>query len=216
MKDFKIDNKGSATLFSNKFLERLTRTHFAVPVTMYFVAGAATIIYAVISPEIVFRSFFWMFPLGVIVFTFVEYLIHRYIFHFEARTEKQLQLQYNIHGVHHEFPRDKDRLVMPPVMSVVLAAMFLGIFRLIFGMNGWIFWGGFVTGYSTYLMIHYAIHAWKPPHNFLKYLWTHHALHHYSRVGSAYAVSFPVWDLLFRTMPPEIREKGSPLPESAN
>ncbi|MFM9027223.1 MAG: sterol desaturase family protein [Bacteroidota bacterium] len=201
MKDFRIDNKGSGRIFSNRLLERLTRTHFTIPVVLYYLVGIATLSYAVWSPLISLSHFFWMFPLGMIVFSFVEYLIHRFVFHFHAETEHAKQIQYSIHGIHHEFPRDKDRLVMPPIMSVVLASLFLILFLGLFGLNGWIFFGGFMSGYSTYLVIHYAVHAWRPPDNFLKYLWKHHSLHHYAGTDVAFAVSMPLWDMLFGTMP---------------
>lgn len=201
MKEFKIDNKGSQQLFSNKILERLTRTHFAFPVILYFLIGSTSIIYSAWSPEISLRNFWWLLPCGILSFTLVEYLIHRFFFHFDAKTEKEQALQYQIHGVHHHFPRDKDRLVMPPVLSIILAGLFFLLFRILMGDLGILFFGGFVIGYSTYLCIHYMVHAMKPPANFLKIFWTHHSLHHYHSVDTAFSVSFPFWDYLFGTMP---------------
>lgn len=201
MKTFKNDNKGSRQLFSNRILEQLTRTHFAVPVTLYYLISAACVLYAGWSPEIPLLANWWLYPMGLFSFTLLEYFIHRFVFHFHAETETEEKIQYYMHGIHHEFPRDKDRLVMPPVMSVVIASGFFGLFRWTFGLNGWVLFGGFIAGYSTYLVIHYALHAMRPPNNFLRYLWTHHALHHYDKDGAAYAVSMPLWDKVFGTMP---------------
>lgn len=64
-----------------------------------------------------------------------------------------------------------------------------------------------MLGYAIYLFIHYVVHARKPPKNFLKYLWTHHSLHHYVFEDRAFGVSSPLWDIIFKTMPPKI-EKG--------
>jgi 4-hydroxysphinganine ceramide fatty acyl 2-hydroxylase len=201
MKDFKIDNKGSGQLFQNKFLEKLTRTHFLVPVILYFVVSALCIFHGYQVLAAGFWKIIYMFPLGWLTFTLVEYLIHRYIFHFNATTEKELNIQYSIHGVHHEFPRDKDRLVMPPVMSIVVAIIFFSIFSLVTGIYVWLFFPGFASGYSVYLLIHYSVHRFRPPANFLKYLWKHHSLHHYHSIEVAFGVSFPLWDHLFGTMP---------------
>lgn len=201
MKTQAIKNKGTRQLFDNRVLERLTRTPFYVPVSLYYVIGAATLFYAATAPEIPFGRIWWMFPAGMFLFTLVEYFIHRFVFHFEAKSPAGEQVKYHIHGIHHEYPRDKDRLVMPPVMSMVISAGFLGIFKWMFGASGWLFFGGFVSGYSTYLMVHYAVHAWRPPSNFLRVLWTHHALHHYSDPEGAFAVSFPFWDRVFGTLP---------------
>ncbi|MFM2206765.1 MAG: hypothetical protein RL213_740 [Bacteroidota bacterium] len=201
METTRIHNKGSKKLFDNRLLEGLTRTPFYVPVSLYYTIGAVTLGYGVFSPAVHFRSVWWMFPSGMFLFTLVEYFIHRFLFHFEASTPAGEKLKYHIHGVHHEYPRDKDRLVMPPVMSMVISGGFLALFRWMFGDSGWLFFGGFVSGYSNYLMVHYAVHAWRPPSNFLRILWQHHALHHYSDPEGAFAVSFPLWDHVFGTLP---------------
>jgi sterol desaturase/sphingolipid hydroxylase (fatty acid hydroxylase superfamily) len=214
MREFKIDNKGSGKLFNNRILEGLTRTHFAFPVILYY-SIAFICLAAAGFLDVLGWNALYIFPLGMISFSLAEYLIHRYIFHFNAVSEKEKNLQYHIHGVHHEFPRDKDRLVMPPVLSVTLAIGFFFLFRLMMGNSGLIFYAGFVSGYSTYLVVHYLVDTRRPPNNFFKILWRHHSLHHYHSVETAFAVTFPVWDILFGTMPKladkSVREK---LPDS--
>jgi 4-hydroxysphinganine ceramide fatty acyl 2-hydroxylase len=201
MKNFKIDNKGTVKLFSNKILERLSRTNFLFPVIVFAALSALFLVLSFFDNGINFRYALWLFPLGWLSFTLVEYLIHRFLFHFHATTEKELDLQYKIHGVHHEFPRDKDRLVMPPVISVMLAFAFYYLFKLLMDDYGKLFFSGFIGGYSVYLVIHYAVHALKPPKNFFKFFWKHHSLHHYDSVHSAFSVSLPLWDYLFNTLP---------------
>lgn len=204
MRSYDVKNKGTTALFDNKLLEALTRTHFAFPVTMYFAFSVFILSYAAIQTDLEFWRVLYMFPLGLFTFSLVEYVIHRWIFHFNAVSEKQIQLKYKIHGVHHEYPRDKDRLVMPPVLSLVLALLFYGLFSFFTGRFVLLFFPGFLSGYSIYLLIHYAIHRYRPPSNFLKFLWTHHALHHYKSEDTAFGVSNPLWDYVFGTMPGNI------------
>lgn len=201
MREVKIKNKGTTSLFENRLLEALTRTHFAFPVTLYLVVSVAILIYAGFYTQLEMWRALYMVPLGLITFSLVEYCIHRFVFHFHPTTEKGQQLKYKIHGVHHEYPKDKDRLVMPPVLSIVLATLFYGIFSFISGKYVLLFFPGFLSGYSIYLFIHYAVHRFRPPRNFLKVLWTHHALHHYKSEDTAFGVSMPAWDYLFGTMP---------------
>jgi 4-hydroxysphinganine ceramide fatty acyl 2-hydroxylase len=201
MKEFKISNTGSGQLFTNRFLESLTRTNFAFPVILFLVLSMLILIYGVASSEINVSGMIWLFPVGMIFFTLVEYLIHRFLFHFKADTEKEKNFQYLIHGVHHEFPKDKDRLVMPPLVTVLLAVVFYFIFKLIMGEGVFVFFPGFISGYSVYLLIHFALHRYHPPKNFFKYLWKHHSLHHYKSEEGCYSVSFPFWDYIFGTMP---------------
>jgi 4-hydroxysphinganine ceramide fatty acyl 2-hydroxylase len=90
---------------------------------------------------------------------------------------------------------------MPPVISIILSFGFYLLFVWMMDDYGNLFFSGFIAGYSTYLIIHYAVHALKPPKNFLKFFWKHHSLHHYDSVHSAFSVSMPLWDYLFRTLP---------------
>ncbi|MEZ5068552.1 MAG: sterol desaturase family protein [Bacteroidia bacterium] len=198
MENFKVSNKGSATLFKNSFLERLTRTNFLVPVLLYSFTGVAVAVYAAWSLPMPVYALMLLFFAGWMVFTLFEYLIHRFLFHFEANTQKQKEMQYKIHGVHHHFPKDKDRLAMPVVLSLVLAAMFFFLFTVLLGKNGYPFFAGFILGYAAYLYIHYAVHRYRQPHNFLSILWKHHSLHHYKSENTAFAVSNPLVGLCFR------------------
>jgi sterol desaturase/sphingolipid hydroxylase (fatty acid hydroxylase superfamily) len=208
MKNFKIENKGTARLFQNDFLEFLSRTHFIIPVVLYLLIGMVSVGYVAMNFTFSILSYIVLIISGVILFTLFEYFVHRYIFHFNATTKKQEKLQYNIHGVHHEFPRDKDRLVMPLVLSIALAIGFFFLYKFLFGESGYLIFAGFISGYSFYLTIHYAVHALKPPKNFLKYYWKHHSMHHYSSVHSNFSVSFPWWDNVFGTLPPEVYPKS--------
>ncbi|MEQ9007606.1 MAG: sterol desaturase family protein, partial [Ekhidna sp.] len=108
---------------------------------------------------------------------------------------------YTVHGVHHDYPKDKDRLAMPIPLSLALSTGFFFLFQFIMGVNVFGFLPGFLMGYAYYLWIHYMVHAFQPPKNFWKVLWVHHGIHHYKDPGNAFGVSSPFWDLVFGTMP---------------
>ncbi len=195
---------GEATenrVFKNPILEKLTHTHIAYPLTIFYGLGvillAYTLYYGILGPGASILLFFG----GLLTFTLVEYLIHRYTFHMEVSSPKKERLQYVLHGAHHNFPKDKSRLAMPPIVSILLASVFFLFYRILLGEYGIPFTGGFVAGYATYLCVHYSVHAFPPPKNFMKILWIHHALHHYQQPDAAYGVSSPLWDVFFRTMP---------------
>lgn len=192
-----ISNSGTKVLFSNSLLERLTRTHFLFPVILFYLLSVLMIFTSLLVTRFNFFILSALFIGGVAAFTLTEYLIHRFLFHFNARSAKEKKIQYLIHGVHHEFPKDKDRLVMPPVVSVLLAVFFFSVYWLLMKESAFAFFSGFCFGYSTYLIIHYSVHRFKPPKNFLRILWTHHALHHYREDEGNYSVSFPFWDFVF-------------------
>ncbi len=188
-------------VFQNPILEKLTHTHIAWPLSIFYGLAVILLTYTIYYGIVSTGASLLLFFAGLLTFTLVEYLIHRYTFHMETNTPAKERLQYVLHGSHHDFPKDKTRLAMPPIVSLALASSFFVLYRLLLGQYGIPFTGGFVAGYATYLCVHYSVHAFPPPKNFLKFLWIHHALHHYQQPHSAYGVSSPFWDFLFRTMP---------------
>lgn len=90
---------------------------------------------------------------------------------------------------------------MPPVVSLIIASLLFIVYRAVLGNYVFGFLAGFLIGYACYLGIHYSIHAFKVPNNFLKFLWHHHSIHHYREDHRAFGVSSPFLDYVFGTMP---------------
>jgi sterol desaturase/sphingolipid hydroxylase (fatty acid hydroxylase superfamily) len=197
----KPKHSGSGKVFENPFLERLTRTHISVPITIFLSISAGLLYMAFLRTALKDVLIPFLFLGGLLFFTLFEYLLHRYVFHMQPNTELKKKIQYNMHGIHHEFPKDKGRLAMPPLLSVALAALFFGIFYLLMDTRVFAFLPGMLTGYATYLFVHYIVHAYSPPKNFFKYLWINHAVHHYKDNRMVFGVSSPLWDYVFGTMP---------------
>lgn len=197
----KPHTKGSKTLFSNPVMERFTRTHIAIPLTLFTVISTGLMIYGFQYEHITAWNAPLLFIAGLLVFTLIEYIMHRFVFHLHPKTERQEKFAYTVHGVHHDYPKDKDRLAMPPPLSLILSAAFYLLFELIIGELVYGFLPGFLMGYAAYLWVHYMVHAFKPPRNFFKILWVHHGIHHYKDPENAFGVSSPFWDVIFRTMP---------------
>ncbi|RSK50880.1 sterol desaturase family protein [Hymenobacter rigui] len=197
----KPKHKGSARLFENPVLERLTHTHIAGPLTIFFAVAAVSLYYSLSQGLLTGLSAFGLFLGGWFLFTLAEYLMHRFLYHMKTDTPGKAKFQYTMHGVHHEFPKDKTRLAMPPILTVFVASLLFFIFRFTFGNAGFGILAGFVFGYALYLFVHYAIHMYSPPKNFLKFWWHHHAQHHYRQDEIAFGVSTTLWDHIVGTMP---------------
>jgi 4-hydroxysphinganine ceramide fatty acyl 2-hydroxylase len=195
------DNFGSAQIFSNPVLERISRTHISIPITLFLAISSVSLYYGVTATSIPFGFGLAVAVLGIVAFTFVEYMMHKHFFHMEPDTPIKDKLQYGIHGVHHDYPRDKDRLAMPPFVSAAYAAILYLVFTLLMGDFALYFLPGFLLGYSGYLGVHYVVHVYNPPKNFLKVLWVNHAIHHYKDPDAAFGVSSPLWDYLLGTLP---------------
>lgn len=194
-------HKGSATLMKNPHLEKLTRTHIAFPLILFSVISVILIYYGIIEKGFQIPNMILLFAGGFFLFTLVEYLMHRYLYHLPATSPKSKKLVYTFHGVHHDYPKDKSRLAMPPFLSLILATLFFIIFRGLMGDYSFGFLAGFLMGYTVFLAIHFSIHAFRVPGNFLKTLWHHHSIHHYREHDRAFGVTSPFWDMVFGTMP---------------
>ena len=196
----KIHNKGQARLFKNPFLEMLTKTHplviwgMYIPILSYIIYLGATK-YGFGTTRIILTflggAFFW---------TLFEYVAHRFLFHLISDKPSMQKFAYILHGNHHHYPRDKQRLFMPPVPSLILSSIIFGTTYLILGSTAFMFFPGFMIGYLMYGTMHYAIHAWNPPFKWMKPLWRNHHLHHYKNEHNGFGVSTTIWDHVFGTM----------------
>ena len=194
-------HKGSPKLFDNPILEKLTHTHISLPLIIFGVISAALVYYGIIEKGFEAPAMIGLFLAGLFFFTLIEYVMHRYLYHIPATTPRKQKISYTMHGVHHDYPKDKSRLAMPPVLSLIIATVLFIIYRAVLGDYVFGFLAGFLIGYAAYLAIHYSVHAFKVPDNFLKILWHHHSIHHYREPDRAFGVSSPLWDQIFRTMP---------------
>lgn len=193
-------NEEGARVYENPILHYLSQTHIAVPLTIFYGVGIAICIYSFFKFNLGLSTILGLFTIGMLAFTLVEYLMHRFIYHLPS-VYHEGGVAFALHGIHHKFPRDKKRLVMPPVLSVVLASLILGLNYFLMGNNGFPFTAGFLFGYAAYLSVHYIVHRFKPPKNAFKVLWIHHSIHHYQDDEVAFGVSSPLWDYVFGTMP---------------
>jgi 4-hydroxysphinganine ceramide fatty acyl 2-hydroxylase len=198
-----IKNKGHVRMFRNPVLEVLSLSSPALTVASYGAIIATLVFLNGPFGKIVGLEQGLMVYFGaVLIWTFFEYVLHRYVFHYVYESKAGQRFHYVMHGYHHEYPRDSHRLFMPPAAGVIIASIFLGLFYLVMGGYAFVFTAGFVNGYLMYTMMHYSMHRFKPPRA-LKGLWKHHALHHYKHNDKAFGVSSPLWDHVFRTMPPQ-------------
>jgi 4-hydroxysphinganine ceramide fatty acyl 2-hydroxylase len=195
-----VSNKNETVrMFESDFLEFFSRVHPATPLVLYLPVVVCMLYLALRGRRLSVLAVAGFFLLGVLLWTLFEYLIHRYIFHYEPKTAAGKRLHYIIHGVHHDYPNDAKRLVMPPAVSVPLAFLFYGAFLLIFGRFASSAFAGLVFGYVCYDMLHYATHHLSVKRGIFLRLKQYHLLHHYRDDHLGFGISSPLWDYIFRT-----------------
>lgn len=200
-KPFLSNEDESLRLFESDSLEKLTKVHPATPLVIFIPIIGFLIwrgAYFFRTPAVNAAG---LFLSGLVFWTFFEYALHRFIFHFESEKYGFVKkLHFLFHGIHHAYPRDSRRLVMPPTVSLPLAwLVYLGCNKTLPEPAVPDFLAGFLLGYLFYDMIHFGIHH----ANFSNSVWQavkkHHYRHHYSDKEKGFGVSSALWDYIFKS-----------------
>ena len=199
-KRFYISNKNeSVPMFESKFMEFFSHVHPATPVILYVPVIVYMLYRALALGSMSIVTVAGFFLCGVLMWTLLEYIVHRYVFHYEPKTRVGKALHFIIHGVHHNYPNDASRLVLPPVISVPMAVLFYFLFAFSFRSFAPAISAGFGFGYVCYDTIHYATHHFAMKNRVGLWLKQYHLRHHYKDDEVGFGVSSPLWDYIFGT-----------------
>lgn len=198
-KTFVSNKDESFRMFENDFMEMFTKVRWYVPLIIYVPVVIYFLFSAVFFKGIGVLSIIGLYAGGFIFWTLTEYFLHRFLFHFHPKSELGKKIHFLFHGVHHDYPQDSNRLVMPPIVSISLAVIFYFLFKSVFVWYLDPFFAGFVTGYLFYDIIHYSIHHFNIRNKFLLKVKAHHMKHHYVEPDLGFGVSSHFWDNVFGT-----------------
>ncbi|KAH6909640.1 oxidoreductase [Coprinopsis sp. MPI-PUGE-AT-0042] len=214
----------SARLFGSDFLEVFTRTQWYVvpifwgpiainlflrsvfqftgPIPDFWTQPRLPLAYLSSLPAESWFKALACFLLGNVIWTLLEYTLHRFLFHVDEYLPDKpafLTLHFLTHGVHHYLPMDRLRLVMPPLLFFVLQAPFTKLAHTIFPTaiaNGII--SGAFAFYILYDCMHYALHHTQLP-QYMKEMKKYHLAHHYKNFELGFGVTSKIWDVVFNT-----------------
>ncbi|CAD5205575.1 unnamed protein product [Bursaphelenchus okinawaensis] len=201
--------EGSLRLFDSAFLEMLTRTAWWVvpmvwmPVVLGF--GAYGLMLFVVQYGLLKGTMLagLLFILGTLAWTLLEYILHRFVFHWQPDPESynQILLHFLVHGLHHKTPMDGERLVFPPVPALMIVAVFYVFYVNLLPFNVFCcFAGGKLFGYIVYDMCHYYLHHGAPkPRSDFHFRKVYHHNHHFKDYDTGFGISTVLWDVIFDT-----------------
>jgi sterol desaturase/sphingolipid hydroxylase (fatty acid hydroxylase superfamily) len=190
--------RASPPMFQSRVLDAFSRVHPVVPVLIFAPAIVALAAWG-LEHESVLASI-GLGAGGYGMWTLFEYWLHRVVFHFEPEDGFGARLHWIIHGVHHDHPNDRLRLVMPPAVSVPLGALvFLALYAAFGSHAGPALAAGFFAGYLVYDMAHYYLHHFRPRGRLGRMLRERHMRHHFQDHTRGFGISAPYWDEVFRT-----------------
>ena len=199
-KKFVSNKDETVRMFKSDFMESLSRVHPSVPLIIFVPVILYMLYLSIFEFKIGVLSILGLIIFGLFIWTVTEYLLHRFVFHWELKGEIGARIHFIFHGVHHDYPSDSRRLVMPPSVSIPLATLFYFLFNFLIGdISVFPFFAGFLIGYLFYDISHYAIHHFNMHSKFWLAIKNHHIKHHYQDPDKGYGVSSPIWDYVFRT-----------------
>ena len=190
-------DSGQVRLFRNPIMEAMT----------VMSAPAFVVLWAILLPSILVTGMLvaptaWaplLIVAGLVGWTLTEYVLHRFVFHFEANSSFVRRIVFVIHGNHHSSPNDPLRNLMPPIVSIPVGAIvWVSLVSLIGPWGTWCLFG-FMTGYVAYDLVHYACHQWPMKGRLARMLKTHHMRHHHLKVEGNYAITGMIWDRVLST-----------------
>jgi len=201
---FVSNRNESPKMFENPFLDFFSRTHFStvpllfIPITGYFLYRSIWVF------NIDLLTVAGLFFGGYFVWTFMEYVIHRFLFHYEFTSAFGKRVHHIAHGIHHDYPNDSLRLVMPPAINLSLATIFYWLFYFLLPSQGITaaFFSGFTFGYMIYDLVHFSTHFFNFRMPWFQRIKRSHLLHHYREPNSGFGLSTVFWDRVFGTMHP--------------
>lgn len=191
----------SARMFENNFLEAASKIHPATPFLFYIPLMTGLLTWALWSGTTQVARVAVFLPLGFLTWCFMEYTLHRNLFHWEGNGPLTRRFHAIIHGYHHTYPDDPQRLVMPLGASIPLALVISGLLWLVHRPDATVpYFVGIVVGYLSYDYLHWAVHYKKPRTAWGKALRAHHMAHHFACPDKNFGISHRWIDSLMGTL----------------
>ena len=138
---------------------------------------------------------------GVLLWSLIEYLMHRFLFHPNHRIDSLQRLADGLHGIHHRKPRDPREILASATTSIPPSLLILGLL--------WIATGSLLTiagvmtgvwaGFLYYEWVHYRVHTTNAA-GLLDWHRRRHFHHHFVDDTACFGVTSPLWDIVFGTL----------------
>ena len=138
---------------------------------------------------------------GVFSWSLIEYVLHRFIFHYDAKSRLGRKLLYQVHLSHHDNPAATNRIFASLLLSAPIATAYWLVALAI--TSSWAaasyLFIGMSAGYFFYEWLHFQCHHGKSRLRVFRFLRKYHLLHHYKTPELRFGVTSPLFDLIFGT-----------------
>jgi 4-hydroxysphinganine ceramide fatty acyl 2-hydroxylase len=186
------------------FKERLIRfrSFWIFPLLAFFLLYVT----APDEPRGRFNPLLWLVPIGIFIWTLLEYGLHRFVFHIQVPVPnpRLREIVNASHLSHHASPRDPDKVLVRTMYGLTISAILYGLLFLVFR-NAFSAAGvmvGIWMGFLYYEAVHYRVHFSLAASGFIARQRRRHFYHHFTNNKRCFGVTSPLWDYVFGTTLP--------------
>lgn len=147
----------------------------------------------------------WIVLAGIFYWTFLEYLLHRWMLHWEPERPayKLIRRCFPTHRSHHDHPVKERKNIKLQLRITVGLSVVHTVFLALVGVP--LAWSlalnaGILFGYQAYEYVHIACHQLPMRNWYARILKRHHGIHHHRDETVNFGVTTTIWDHVFRTM----------------
>ncbi len=152
-----------------------------------------------------FSVIFFLF--GMIYWTFLEYLIHRYLYHSHFKNRIVNYFIGSFHLYHHANLKDHRVLNSGLLMILIVAPTVVAPFLLFLNLSQVLsIMLGLSSFYYIYECVHYLIHYREYRSGYMAYIQKYHMQHHQHSPNKNFGNTSHIWDLLLGTYDPKYKE----------
>jgi dihydroceramide fatty acyl 2-hydroxylase len=204
-----MPSTGHPVMFASPLIEKMTCTEWYVVPLLWLPVAAALMWRGVALGGLSPLALPLTLVAGVLVWQLIEYSIHKNLFHFDPKTPKGIEWHFMLHGHHHKYPMDFDRLVFPPAAAAIVISLFYWLLHALLPMGlASALLGGGIVGYVLYDTTHWALHSGRADWMFSHTLKVSHMDHHYVDETVGYGISSTLYDVLFGTFSQHLAKKA--------
>jgi sterol desaturase/sphingolipid hydroxylase (fatty acid hydroxylase superfamily) len=174
-------------------------------IPLLFYSAVALCLFTLTSGEALsWSASFALFASGLLSWGLLEYGLHRFVFHYDARSELGRKFVYAAHLSHHENPNATGRLFSGLIISAPVAAVYLLLAWVVTGSlrAASTLFTGLIVGYFYYEWLHFRSHHRRARLRLFRYLKKYHLLHHHQTPELRFGVTSPLFDIVFGTFQP--------------
>ncbi|KAL5467283.1 hypothetical protein EMCRGX_G031489 [Ephydatia muelleri] len=202
-------------LFESNFMEFFSKSPWWVvpsvwvPVILYILymsvfGGPSVMPWIPETPRLTYVEVFCYASAGILLWTLIEYSLHRFIFHAIPPSSSRflMTMHFMLHGQHHKVPMDPFRLVFPPVpAAIIVAILYFPAQHFVPLSIGRALLAGGLIGYVCYDLTHYYVHHGTPtPKSYFASMKSYHMAHHYRNHNRGFGISSKLWDVILDTV----------------